>query len=265
MTERALIVPDDVAWRVWGADPYADGLRPVSNAGSARRVLLPDRLPGPLGDALRRLAEDLPPDRRVEVRAAPGLDGRRLESVLAARSVDDDDGGREDDGHQHGEHGDMMAITGSPGPDGLVMEPIETTVGPLAGPLPGGLAVSVCLEGEVVEECRVDALLHAQETGTDRLPDALVPAALAAALASRPWPPSPWASAPSPSSRSPTRLGRCAERPVRAVPRAVRGRTPQRAARVGRLARTTHEKTTHPLGRASCAVPTSRCAAPARA
>ncbi|MDQ3678430.1 MAG: hypothetical protein M3401_16810, partial [Actinomycetota bacterium] len=193
LAEPALIVPDELAWTVWGADPYADGLRPVSDAGSARRVLLPDRLPGPLADALVRLAADLPPDRRVEVRAAPALGGIRLERALTG-PVDEDDGGEEAGGHEHHDHGDMMAITGSPGSDGLVMEPIETTVGPLAGPLPGGLTVEVRLAGDVVGECRVDASLHAQETSPDRPPDALAPAAWRAAInaASGEPPECPW-------------------------------------------------------------------------
>ena len=197
--EGALIVPDELAWTVWGADPYADGLRPVSDAGSARRVLLPDRLPELLGDALRGLMEDLPADRRVQVRAAPALCGRHLERVLAPRLVEDngdedDDGHEDDDSHEHGHHGDMMAISGSPGSDGLVMEALETIVGPLAGPLPGGLTVKVRLAGDVVGECRVDALLHAQEISLDRPPDALAQAAWRAAMSAasgeppaRPW------------------------------------------------------------------------------
>ncbi|MDQ3409556.1 MAG: hypothetical protein M3469_06195, partial [Actinomycetota bacterium] len=156
LAQPTLVVPDDVAWTLWGADPYADGLRPVRDAGSARRVLLPDRLPEPLGDALRLLVEKLPADRRVEVRAAPALGGRRLERVLAGRLVDADDSDGEGGGHEGDDHGDMMAIAGSPGSDGLVMEAIETTVGPLASPLPGGLEVRVRLAGDIVEDCRVD-------------------------------------------------------------------------------------------------------------
>ena len=182
LTEPALVVPDDLAWTLWGADPYADGLRPVSDAGSAHRVLLPDHLPAPLSDALRLLVEDLPADRRVEVRPAPALGGRRLERVLAGRLVDADDGDEEGGGHEGDDHGDMMAIAGSPGSDGLVMEAIETTVGPLAGPLPGGLVVSARLVGDVVEDCRVDALLEAGESATVRPPDALTPSAWRAVL-----------------------------------------------------------------------------------
>jgi hypothetical protein len=181
LTEPALVVPDDVAWTLWGADPYADGLRPVRDAGSARRVLLPDRLPEPLGDALRRLVEDLPADRRVEVRAAPALGGPRLEQVVGARSTPN--GGGKEGGHEEGDHGDMMAITGAPGSDGLVMESMDVRVGPLGGPLPGGLTVGVRLAGDVVEDCRIDALLHAAQPAPDRPPDPLAPSAWRAALA----------------------------------------------------------------------------------
>jgi len=183
--QPTFVVPDDLAWTLWGADPYAAGLRPVSDAGSARRVLLPDRLPESLGDALRRLVEDLPVDRRMEVRAAPALDGQRLERALRGPVAQNGvgDGG---EGHDHGgdshDDGDMMAITGSPGSDGLVMELIDTGVGPLGGPLPGGLTVNVRLAGDVLEDCRVEALLDVPHATTDRPPDPLAPSAWNAAL-----------------------------------------------------------------------------------
>ncbi|HEV2771005.1 MAG TPA: hypothetical protein VGV40_12545 [Solirubrobacteraceae bacterium] len=212
----ALVVPDDLAWTLWGADPYAAGLCPVSDAGAARHVLLPDRLPRALGPALARLGEDLPADRRVEVRAAPVLHGPRLERVLtgvvdgerpdgngdhSAGHGHEGDGhegdgpegdghegdgpegdgpegdGHEGDGHEGHDHADMMAITGAPGSDGLVMEPIDTAVGPLGGPLPGGLRVGVRLAGDVVERCEVVALLEAGAIAPDRPPDPLAPSA----------------------------------------------------------------------------------------
>ncbi len=185
----ALVVPDDLAWTLWGVDPYAAGLRPVGDAGTARHLLVPDRLPQPLGPALCRLRADLPADGRIEVRAAPALEGPRLERVLAGvddRKRSDGDGGEDDDGQGHGEdghdHGDMMAITGAPGSDGLVMEPIDTAVGPLGGPLPGGLRVDVRLAGDVVERCDVAALLHTSAIAPHRPPDPLAPSAWAAAL-----------------------------------------------------------------------------------
>jgi len=178
------VVPDDQAWTLWGADPYAAALRPVGDAGAARHVLLPDRLPRPLGPALSRLREDLPAGRRVEVRAAPALEGERIERVLAGVDAKAQDGGEGEDrsGEDGHDHGDMMAITGAPGSDGLVMEPIDTTLGPLGGPLPGGLRVAVRLAGDVVEHCDVAALLQAGAAAPDRPPDPLAASAWEAAL-----------------------------------------------------------------------------------
>jgi hypothetical protein len=76
----------------------------------------------------------------------------------------------------HGDHGDMMAIVGEPSADGLVMEPIELRFGPLGTPLPGGLAVDVTLDGDVVADARVQALLGAETSErTPCPPDLLTP------------------------------------------------------------------------------------------
>jgi hypothetical protein len=80
----------------------------------------------------------------------------------------------------HGDHGDMMAIVGEPSADGLVMEPIELRFGPLATPLPGGLAVEVTLDGDVVGASTVHPLLAADRPaggGTPSPPDLLAPLA----------------------------------------------------------------------------------------
>ena len=67
-------------------------------------------------------------------------------------------------GHHEGggghDHGDMMAITGEPSADGLVMEDLEVVVGPLAAGLPGGLVVEATLDGDVVTQCRLVATLR---------------------------------------------------------------------------------------------------------
>jgi hypothetical protein len=63
-------------------------------------------------------------------------------------------------GGEH-DHHDMMAIVGEASGDGLVMESIELRYGPLGTPLPGGLAVDVTLDGDVVAEATVEALLEA--------------------------------------------------------------------------------------------------------
>jgi NADH:ubiquinone oxidoreductase subunit D len=72
----------------------------------------------------------------------------------------------------------MMAIVGEPSADGLVMEPIELGLGPLALVLPAGLRVSVTLDGDVVSACEVAATLHADA-------DPLAPAAWAAVQGER--------------------------------------------------------------------------------
>jgi hypothetical protein len=96
---------------------------------------------------------------------------------------DDGNGGHHDmHGHRHdmhGDHGDMMAIVGDPSADGLVMEPIELRFGPLGTPLPGGLAVDVTLDGDVVAEARVQPLLRAEGSAgaNPSAPDLLAPLA----------------------------------------------------------------------------------------
>lgn len=65
----------------------------------------------------------------------------------------------------------MMAITGEPSADGLVMESLEVRVGPLGGvALPGGLVVTATLDGDVVAQCRVLQMLGGEH---DRRPQDL--------------------------------------------------------------------------------------------
>jgi hypothetical protein len=84
-------------------------------------------------------------------------------------------------GHEHGGHHDMMAIVGEPSADGLVMEHIDLTYGPHGTPFPGGLAVDVTLDGDVVAASAVRALLRAEPSGS--FPDELSPVAWTVALA----------------------------------------------------------------------------------
>jgi len=77
----------------------------------------------------------------------------------------------------------MMAIVGEPSADGLVMEPIELRFGPLATPLPGGLVADVTLDGDVVAESAVRALLGRGDGGPASGTDWLSPVACVAALA----------------------------------------------------------------------------------
>jgi hypothetical protein len=95
-------------------------------------------------------------------------------------------GGHEHAGHEHGHggHHDMMAIVGEPSADGLVMESIDFTYGPLGTPFTGGLAVDVTLDGDVVAESAVRALLRAEPSDSSAdFPDALSPVAWTVALA----------------------------------------------------------------------------------
>ncbi len=110
----------------------------------------------------------------------------------------DTDAGHEADGHAdqghgsheghegHEGHEDMMAITGEPSADGLVMETIAFSLGPLVSPLPGGVVADVTLDGDVVAECGVRATLRQPRppVGAAPLPpDALSPVAWLVATA----------------------------------------------------------------------------------
>jgi hypothetical protein len=81
------------------------------------------------------------------------------------------------DGHGGHDHGDMMAIVGEPSADGLVMEPIELQFQTLGTPFPAGLAAEGTLDGDVVAECRVEALLAADDEQVPEPPDRLAPKA----------------------------------------------------------------------------------------
>jgi len=176
----ALVVPDEQSWIVWGLDPLGEGFEPVLDRGRVRRVLLPDAVPealvGPLADCL----DELPLGVRVEHRSVSGLIGASL-GPKDTRSLGpgedrppdpaSNSGGEHmehggagehehEDAEGHGGHEDMMAITGAPSADGLVMEPIGFSLGPLGSPLPGGLVADVVLDGDVVAQCTVRALLR---------------------------------------------------------------------------------------------------------
>ena len=218
----AIVVPDEQAWTVWGTDPASLGLEPVLDVGRARRLLLPETVPDALVPALVRCLGDLPLGIRSETRPAVPISGEPL-AVIVERAMDelssapernehddghagegdehgghDDDhagdgdehGGHDDDhaddGDEHGGHDDMMSITGEPSADGLVMEPIEFSLGPLTTPLPGGLTADLVLDGDVVAECTVRATLRQPGVGGARVPpppDLLAPATWSAVIA----------------------------------------------------------------------------------
>jgi len=194
----ALIVPDEQTWTMSGSDPAAHRLRPVFAPGQAERVLVAEDLPAPLEGPLRACLADVPAGVEIEPRVLPGLEGSHVgipqpghhdthhahEMSATAHHAHGDDHDMHDDHGGHGGHGDMMAIVGEPSADGLVMEPIELSFGPLGTPLPGGLAVEVTLDGDVVAKSAVHALLSAGPStlATPSPPDLLSPVAWALAI-----------------------------------------------------------------------------------
>jgi hypothetical protein len=210
----ALVVPDEQTWTLHGWDPASLGLEPTTTPALARRVLLPARVPSALAEPLATLLEQVPRGAIVEHRGLPmpGEEGVAVEGEMHAH--DDRGGGggnaRMHAGHggehghgghhemrgghgadhgMHGGHGDghdhheMMAIVGEPSADGLVMEPIELRYGPLATSLPGGLYAEVTLDGDVVCDARVDAVMVSPDRRRPTTPDALAPVAWAATIA----------------------------------------------------------------------------------
>jgi len=177
-----LVVPDEQTWTMSGNDPASLGVEPCFDAARVRRVLVPERLPEVLAEPLERVLEGVPPD--VE-----------RPTLTSSTNGHDHHEGHGDEGHDHGghdhdgvhdhdgghDHHDMMAIVGDPSADGLVMEPLEFRFGPLGTPLPGGLVATVTLDGDVVAECEVTALLAADDDGAS--PESLAPQAWQAALA----------------------------------------------------------------------------------
>lgn len=102
-----LIVPDEQTWTMSGRDPAARGLRPVFALGRARRLLVPERLPAPLEEALQACRAELATDVEVERWVLPGLGGGQANG---SRHV----GASKEKAHtahgsSHGDHGDMMA------------------------------------------------------------------------------------------------------------------------------------------------------------
>ncbi|UJA19233.1 hypothetical protein HJD18_02790 [Thermoleophilia bacterium SCSIO 60948] len=202
----ALIVPDEATWTMAGADPAGRRLRPVAGVESAQVLLAPTRVPEPLTSALAAELGRASRQLTVESNGPLELGGRPLRALFGA----DDAGDRADhavhavdvagngapEGGAHGQPGghgphdtpgegagnghddhDMMAIVGEPSADGLVMEPIDLRFGPLSGVLPGGLAVEVSLDGDLVASARVSARLRAGVDSADDVVDPLAPVA----------------------------------------------------------------------------------------
>jgi hypothetical protein len=180
---RVLVVPDEQTWTLLGRDPADLGAEVTYAPARAEGLLVADDLPQELAEPLARLRGVVGPgahDRGAAAEPAPR--DAEHEGASEDRGALDSE---HDGGHgMNGDHHAMMAITGEPSPDGLVMEPIKLRYGPLATPLPGGLVAEVTLDGDVVAEASVEALLRARRPGGDSppAPDALAPAAWTEAI-----------------------------------------------------------------------------------
>ena len=186
-----LIVPDEQSWTMLGADPTVSGFRPTWNPEAATVLLAPEQVPDGLAAGLAAYRDLLPDRVRVEYRKLPIAGRTSVRHLLDRAPAPEANHMAHEHGHaehDHGEHGhgghhDMMAIVGEPSADGLVMETIELTYGPLGTPFPGGLAIDVTLDGDVVAESAVYALLRAEPVPALDFPDALSPVAWTVALA----------------------------------------------------------------------------------
>ena len=165
----ALVVPDGETWLVRGEPATADRFELTSEVGRARVLVTPDRVPGAIADAVTAAWRAMPPGKSVVTYDAglSGVDAHDLLRPMREERHDnshghDEHGSHDEDrGHEDHDHGDMMAITGEPSADGLVMETLDVQAGPLGGALAGGLTVNAKLDGDVVAECDVRSTLEA--------------------------------------------------------------------------------------------------------
>jgi hypothetical protein len=191
---RALVVPDPAFWGSVGVDVGATGLHPVPAAIEADILAVADAVPEPLAAAVAELGPRV--GGAVRILEGAGLAGLPARDLLAGGGEDhgaehshEGHGGGEDyagheghDGHSGDDghdHHDMMAVTGRPSSDGLVMENAEAEIGPVSAALPTGLVVRVTLDGDVVCSCEIEAQL----AGPASRPDPLARAAIAWARA----------------------------------------------------------------------------------
>ncbi len=185
----AIVVPDEQTWTMLGCDPAKLGVEPTDAPALAARLLVADRLPAALTEPLAELVRELPAALSVERRQLPLPTGAANASVPEHPAETEADEGHEGQDNRQGGHGDeshdMMAIVGEPSADGLVMEPIALHHGPLGTSLPGGLLIAATLDGDVVAEANVEALLTAAAPAGRRpvAPDPLAPVAWTAAIA----------------------------------------------------------------------------------
>lgn len=208
-SRTAIVLPDEAAWLVWGHDLAAVGIDRVASPERADVLLTPARVPDALLPAIREAWDRMGPTRAHEVLAAPTAGSSVADALHGAEDEPGGHGSHEAHGHgthaghdehaghdMHGGHDehaghdmhsghDMMAIVGDPSADGLVMEDIAFTLGPLAPSLPGGLVVDLSLDGDVVAAAAVRATLAADaaDPAAGVLPDPLAVHAWQAAFA----------------------------------------------------------------------------------
>ena len=156
----ALIVPDQSAWTMWGHEPAQLGLALAESPERARQLVVPDPVPAALAEAVRDAWSRMPAPRSYVAwpRAMDGVPAGELLGEEAGHGEEHGGDGEHGGDEEHGGH-DMMAIVGDPSADGLVMEPIDFELGPLATGLPGGLVLGLSLDGDVVGRCAPRATL----------------------------------------------------------------------------------------------------------
>ena len=193
VTRRAFFAPSEGTWLLWGQDPRELELEPVGTAAHADVLVAPRLLPEELSAAVLDAWSAMPLRRELVALDAPTSCGVPVADVLEHGAHHGHDvHGHHEHGHEehagdhedhggHHDHHDMMAVTGDPSEDGLVMEDLEVVLGPLSPVLPAGVVARLTLDGDVVCAADVEAVLH--EPGGP-IPDPTTPAAWRAALAS---------------------------------------------------------------------------------
>ena len=196
MTRRAVIAPDERSWLMWGRDLRAEGFIAAASLASAEVLLAPARVPASLSCALREAWEAMPLARELVTPADPLGFGAHTRNLLLdegdgagadseagdehAAQMHTGDGGHDmHDGDGDHDHDAMMAVTGDPSADGLVMEDLDLVVGPLSSMLPGGIVARLTVDGDVVCRAELSATLDAGEAA---IPDPTAEAAWNAAL-----------------------------------------------------------------------------------
>ena len=204
---RATVVPDPEHWTLSGIDVRSLGYTRADSPEHAELLLVPDRIPDALRAAVLQAWSRLPEPRRFlpldgdfpgvpaeillrdadrrgdtsgeapDGYAGGGTSGPSSEGDIGDHTSEGDTGGPTPEGDMGGhtsehqmeghDHHDMMAIVGDPSADGLVMESIDTELGPLSPALPGGLVAQVSLDGDVVADCRLRATLTAPRSMGD--------------------------------------------------------------------------------------------------